>query len=196
MLDLFAVFTTGGIVLWVHSPIPGFKYQEVISSVMQAIITEATFLASSMIFGALELRWIIQRDLGLIFLAANQKILPLTYIPQLMEQTRNYFVKRYGDSLRANPYAVISDFEEPFLKLCRLVEENDKNGKASAAKDQKKSKGKSPAAAGSKKQQRDWGDKISKTALTVYTHIRQLLFTFDIVVGYETTCILRLVGPP
>lgn len=166
MLDLFAIFTTGGIVLWIYSPIPSFKCQELLSSVMQAIITEATFLANSMILGALELHWVIQRDLGLIFLAAHQKILPLTYIPQLMEHVKNLFVKRYGDSLGLKPFAAISDFEEPFLKLCRLVEESDKGCKTSVVRDQKKSsKVKKSATTESKKQQRDWGDKVNKTAL-------------------------------
>jgi hypothetical protein len=75
MLDLFAVLSTGGIILWSYSPYK-HDYGAVIVEIMRVAIIEATCTENSILIGALEVKWTVHHDLGLLFLVMPELILP------------------------------------------------------------------------------------------------------------------------
>lgn len=82
MLDLFAVFTTGGIILWSYSPAaigvtPANNYCKVISHIMHSVVIDGTALGTSMVLDTLCLHWSIHQDLGLVFLVVSLILLSL-----------------------------------------------------------------------------------------------------------------------
>jgi len=67
MLDLFAIFTAGGIILWVHTtPFSKNDYRSIINAYIRA--SSLMVIEEKMVLGSLELRWTQHRDLGLHFL--------------------------------------------------------------------------------------------------------------------------------
>lgn len=79
MLNLFAVFTTGGIILWSYSPAVvgaggGCEYREVMTRIMQSVIIEGTATGNSMVLDNLCLHWALHRDLGLVFFVPSHPV--------------------------------------------------------------------------------------------------------------------------
>lgn len=68
MIDLFAVISTGGIILWAHPVGTLNDYTEVLARFMKDVMIEATIEGSSMICGVYEVHWSIHRELQIIFL--------------------------------------------------------------------------------------------------------------------------------
>lgn len=67
MLDLVAVLTTGGVLLWAHSAF-NQDYQHVITRVIEKVLIETTAVGTVLAIGPLEVRWTIHHELGLLFL--------------------------------------------------------------------------------------------------------------------------------
>lgn len=68
MLDFFAVFTTGGIILWAStSPLPP-SYRSIIDQIMQAVIIDGTIMETFMVLETFRLHWLCDYELGLVYL--------------------------------------------------------------------------------------------------------------------------------
>jgi signal recognition particle receptor subunit alpha len=111
MLDLFTVLTSGGIVLFQKSQLssqsaPTYLVDRLISDVfVQERSSEKEYAKDGY-----TVKWTFANELGLIFVAAYQKILELTWVDELLVAVKKMFVKLYADSLkRGDTTAVISD---------------------------------------------------------------------------------------
>lgn len=71
MLDLFAVVSTGGVVLWMHSA-QDRDVRAVVSQFMQLVVIDNAVAGSTLVLGALELRWTIHHELCLVFLVSRR----------------------------------------------------------------------------------------------------------------------------
>ena len=111
MLDLFTILTSGGIVLFHESQgsaqsAPSYLIDRLISDVfMQQRSSDKEYAQDGY-----TVKWTFANELGLIFVAAYQKILALTWVDDLLVAVKRMFTKLYGDSLKAGDMAaVISD---------------------------------------------------------------------------------------
>lgn len=114
MLDLFTVLTSGGIVLFQRSQAassastsaPTYLINRVISDVfMQERSSEREYAKDGY-----TVKWTFANELGLIFVAAYQNILELTWVDELLVIVKRMFVKLYADSLtKGDTQAVIND---------------------------------------------------------------------------------------
>jgi signal recognition particle receptor subunit alpha len=111
MLDLFTVLTSGGIVLFQKSQAashsaPTYLIDRLISDVfMQERSSDKEYARDGY-----TVKWAFANELGLIFVAAYQKILELTWVDELLLIVKRMFVKLYADSLkRGDTTAVIAD---------------------------------------------------------------------------------------
>jgi signal recognition particle receptor subunit alpha len=111
MLDLFTVLTSGGIVLFQRSQAssssaPVYLVDRLISDVfMQGRSSNKEYAKDGY-----TVKWTFVNELELIFVAAYQKMLELTWVDELLSAVKRMFVKSYADSLkRGDTTAVISD---------------------------------------------------------------------------------------
>ncbi|KAJ9525645.1 hypothetical protein QJQ45_003328 [Haematococcus lacustris] len=139
MLDLFAVFTRGGALLWTlqftalrHSPV------EALNSLIRTCLLEErsgvnTFTFTPKTGAAQALKWSFHNGLGLVFVAVYQKALSLMYVDELLATAKLEFVTHH---YKVNAYS-FPEFEVAFrhmLKDCEQRADAARKGTAVALK--------------------------------------------------------------
>ncbi|KAJ1921501.1 hypothetical protein H4219_000538 [Mycoemilia scoparia] len=142
MLDAFTIATKGGIVLW-SKPDSNFTHKNEANDPVNDLIK--TVLIQNARTGDQSQRsftteyhsvqWTFANDLGLIFVAAYQKILQLTYITELLQKVKKRFVELFSDRLKNAIYQkkdseedqVFEEFNftDSFASILRAVEKKD-----------------------------------------------------------------------
>eukprot|EP00128_Syssomonas_multiformis_P013455 Colp12_sorted_trinity150504_noHs@15877 len=128
MLDLFAVFTKGGIVLWSYrglNPVVGSP----MNSLVRYVLEQRAGGNNSMVDGVHTLQWTFVNELNLVFVVAYQKILQLAYINELLEAVKAMFVETYSDLVKSNNYMhpSYSAFESKFNRTLTELEQRSKD---------------------------------------------------------------------
>lgn len=129
MLEIFTIFTKGGIVVFTfHGPFYSPQGQPINDLIQQVLIeerggTNKQFEAANT---SLALQYKLDNPSKLIFAAAYQKILAdkITYVPQFLENVQKYFVAKFGETIKANPFAKV-DFTDAFNRILRETERAD-----------------------------------------------------------------------
>ncbi|KAI8147149.1 signal recognition particle, alpha subunit, N-terminal-domain-containing protein [Fennellomyces sp. T-0311] len=123
MLDLFAILSKGGFVLWQKTFIP------VMGSPIDALIKDVLIeeRAGTNIFykDSYALKWTFANEADLVFVVAFQKILQLQYVDELLETVKQVFLKTFQHNIGGNNGidGDYTSFEDTFNKLLRQLEE-------------------------------------------------------------------------
>ncbi|EER29946.1 signal recognition particle protein, putative [Coccidioides posadasii C735 delta SOWgp] len=123
MLDSFEIITTSGVVLWSRSyaPVGAHIVNDLISTVF---IEEKIHLPDSGAEGTAHqqykkekytLRWTRSKDLGLLFVAVYQSLLHLSWIDELLENTKTIFIDLYKEQLKGSKHRVVEYPFDPYF---------------------------------------------------------------------------------
>ncbi|UZJ51793.1 hypothetical protein CBS101457_001113 [Exobasidium rhododendri] len=100
MLDHFSIFTRSGLVLWSKSFTPaipasttGSSYSHPIDSLIRSAFLEDRLSSDRYEKEGYTLQWTLANDLELVFVVIYQRILQLTYIPQLLSTVKEVFLE-------------------------------------------------------------------------------------------------------
>ncbi|GAA6062206.1 hypothetical protein JCM10212_006487 [Sporobolomyces blumeae] len=107
MLDHFTILTQGGLVLWSRSFTPSPSPCDAL--IREALIEQRTSVAASSSSSSVSrwdkdahsLLWLLDNSLDLVFVAAYQRILSLSYVPDLLELVKRQFLKQYRSTVEA-----------------------------------------------------------------------------------------------
>ncbi|XP_065192119.1 signal recognition particle receptor subunit alpha-like [Sycon ciliatum] len=122
MLDLFTIFTKGGMVLWFFRGTNSMLTQPVNSLIENSIIMQRTRTADD----SLAFKFKVDSELGVVFLLAHQKILLLNYADKLLDDVQVAFKQRFasafseGDEAEQNDY---SSFDSDFQMVLQAAEQ-------------------------------------------------------------------------
>uniref|UniRef100_A0A7S0VHA4 Signal recognition particle receptor alpha subunit N-terminal domain-containing protein n=1 Tax=Polytomella parva TaxID=51329 RepID=A0A7S0VHA4_9CHLO len=132
MLDYFAVFSRGGILLWAlqfaagrHSPVEALNCL-VKSCLLEERSGENTFTFTPASGSPQALKWTFHNGLGLVFVAVYQKALTLSYVDDLLKHVKEDFAAIY----KPNTYGY-KEFDHHFMKLMKDVESQANSQKRS-----------------------------------------------------------------
>ncbi|XP_055530129.1 signal recognition particle receptor subunit alpha homolog [Wyeomyia smithii] len=127
MLDLFTIFTKGGIVLWCFRGTNQFFAPPVNALIRSVILQERS---GSYDHDGLSLQFKLDNEFELVFVVAFQKILQLSYIDKFLSDVHLEFRDKYKNDLRVeNRNYSNYDFQQEFN---RLLEQAEKWGRLQA----------------------------------------------------------------
>lgn len=127
MLDLFTIFSKGGIVLWCFQDAAQGLTLSVNSLIKNVILQDRGGL-ESFTHEALTMKYRLDNEFELVFVVAYQKFLQLSYVDKLLNDIQMEFRNRYKDDLvKNNLYFNVEGFRDIFMKRLKQSEESDKN---------------------------------------------------------------------
>ncbi|KAK3693605.1 hypothetical protein B0T22DRAFT_401698 [Podospora appendiculata] len=136
MLDTFEILTTSGVVLWSRT------YAPVSPSVINHFIADVFIEEKSSVAAANDggsaatnppykydqhtLRWTLEKELGIIFVAVYRSLLHLSWIDKLVDNIRAIFVSLYGDQLKKPNTTIVEclKFDEYFDQQLQELEQS------------------------------------------------------------------------
>jgi len=128
MLDFVSIFTKGGILLWCYQG-AGLLDEElrhfrarVNAFVQDVLLREAAASGGGSAYesGSLAIKYRLDNEFELVFIAAYQKILPLLYMDKLLDELQLRFRDRYMQELKVSE----SQHSHVFLHVPFLQESN------------------------------------------------------------------------
>uniref|UniRef100_A0A0A9Y262 Signal recognition particle receptor subunit alpha n=1 Tax=Lygus hesperus TaxID=30085 RepID=A0A0A9Y262_LYGHE len=122
MLDLFTIFSKGGIVLWCFQSTSQIFTPSVNALIKSVILQERTGL-TSYDDGSLTLKYRLDNEFELVFVVAFQKILQLSYVDKFLDDIHLEFRDKYKNELSAGHLYDEFDFETRFRSVLRNCEE-------------------------------------------------------------------------
>ncbi|KAK9457131.1 SRP54-type protein [Dipodascopsis uninucleata] len=131
-MDLFTIFTTGGIVLWQK------KFQPVSPSIIDSLVADIFIEGrkrsgeeSSFTKDLYTVKWTTANDLGLIFVAVYQSLLRITFIDDLLYSVKKLFTTLYENELKKRDpsYLPVCKFDDYFnFRYAELEKQTTING--------------------------------------------------------------------
>jgi len=129
MLDLFTIFTKGGIVLWCFKGTNQFFGPSVNALIRSVILQERTG-SNAFEHNGLALQYKLDNEFELVFVVAFQKILQLSYIDKFLSDIHLEFRDKYKNDLQsATKNFQKFDFADAFE---RILEESENWGREQA----------------------------------------------------------------
>ncbi|KAM9481126.1 signal recognition particle receptor subunit alpha isoform 1-T1 [Clarias gariepinus] len=127
MLDFFAIFSKGGIVLWYFQGAGVTEsFTGPVNALIRSVILQERAGNSPFCHNALNLKYKLDNEFELVFVVGFQKILTLTYVDKLIDDVQLYFRDRYKNELeQQDALKFLTNcfkFDEDFFRLLRLVE--------------------------------------------------------------------------
>ena len=109
MLDFFTIFSKGGILLWCFKG-AGLLQKEweaftpAVNSFIKTVLLQEKSGNKTAQFesGSLALKYKLDNEFELVFIAAFQKMLPLLYLDKLLDEIQKRFRDRFENDLKAN----------------------------------------------------------------------------------------------
>lgn len=134
MLDLFTIFSKGGIVLWYYQGTAQlFTYS--VNELIKSIILQERGLTSAWNHNTLSLQYKLDNEFELVFVVAYQNILQLTYIDKFLDEIQLRFRDKYKQVIQSGQFNHnFSDFRIDFDATLRECEEEARLAKASGVK--------------------------------------------------------------
>ncbi|XP_014234558.1 signal recognition particle receptor subunit alpha homolog isoform X2 [Trichogramma pretiosum] len=126
MLDLFTIFSKGGIVLWYFQSTAQIFTPSVNALIKSVILQERT---GNQVYDheSLRLQYKLDNEFELVFVVAYQKILKLSYIDKFLNDIHLEFRDRYKSQLEKAQWFSNFDFQIPYEKTLVLAETWSKN---------------------------------------------------------------------
>ncbi|XP_075232372.1 signal recognition particle receptor alpha [Lycorma delicatula] len=122
MLDLFTIFSKGGIVLWCFQGTSQIFTPSVNALIKTVILQERTG-NNSFEHSALTLKYKLDNEFELIFVVAFQKILQLSYVDKFLDDIHLEFRDKYKEDLQNGRYFQDFDFSKCFKAVLQSSEE-------------------------------------------------------------------------
>ncbi|KAJ8280371.1 hypothetical protein GJAV_G00053740 [Gymnothorax javanicus] len=131
MLDFFAIFSKGGIVLWCfHGAGVTESFAGPVNALIRSVILQERSGSSSFTDNALSLKYKLDNEFELVFVVGFQKILTLTYVDKLIDDVQLHFRDRYKNELEQKGALKLLngsfEFGDEFQKLLREAEESSR----------------------------------------------------------------------
>ncbi|XP_055370930.1 signal recognition particle receptor subunit alpha homolog [Condylostylus longicornis] len=121
MLDLFTIFTKGGIVLWCFRGTKQLFAPSVNALIRTVILQERSGSFDS---DNLTLQYKLDNEFELVFVVAFQKILQLSYVDKFLTDVHLEFRDKYKNELQSASRNYMNyEFEQEFHKILELAEE-------------------------------------------------------------------------
>lgn len=141
MLDLFSIFSKGGILLWCFKgagllPKEWEAFTPTINELIKTVLLQERAVKKNYWeSGQLALKYKLDNEFELVFVIAYQKMLPLLYLDKLLDEIQLRFRDMFHDKLKSGQFfADYSGFSSEFSRTLRLVEEEAKLEKQTAKK--------------------------------------------------------------
>jgi len=126
MLDLFTIFSKGGIVLWCFqstSQISQLFVPSVNSLIKTVILQERTSSNNNYEQDSLSLKYRLDNEFDLVFVIAFQKILQLSYVDKFLDDIQLEFRDKYKNDLARKNYFMEFEFTKNFKEVLKSAEE-------------------------------------------------------------------------
>ncbi|XP_022109366.1 signal recognition particle receptor subunit alpha-like [Acanthaster planci] len=125
MLDLFTIFSKGGIVLWYFQGTCQ-AFESPVNALIKSIILQERGGSSSFNHGSLTLKYKLDNEFELIFVVAYQKILSLSYVDKFIDDVHLEFRDKYKEDLKIGSLFGKFDFTGEFERLLQLAEKESR----------------------------------------------------------------------
>lgn len=124
MLDLFTIFTKGGIVLWYFQG-TALSLTPAVNALIKSVILQERGGSNSYNHDALTLKFKMDNQYELIFVAVYQKVLQLAYVDKLLDQVLLAFRDRYKNELDVGALRSLN-FGQEFEGILQQLEEESR----------------------------------------------------------------------
>jgi len=129
MLDFFAIFTKGGILLWYFRapdilPSDWASFRPSVNSFIKSVLLQEMAAKNSTYEtgGTLALKYKLDNEFELVFVAGYQKMLPLSYLDKLLDEIQLRFRDKYLHDLKESSFFRSFDFAAEFEEERRRAE--------------------------------------------------------------------------
>lgn len=144
MLDLFSIFSKGGILLWCFKgagllPKEWEAFTPTINELIKSVLLQERAVKKNYWeSGQLALRYKMDNEFELVFVIAYQKMLNLHYLDKLLDEIQLRFRDMFQDNLKAGKFLEdFSGFGPEFTRTLRFVEEESRIEKMAQQKPRK-----------------------------------------------------------
>jgi len=124
MLDLFTIFSKGGIVLWYFQSTSQVFTPSVNALIKSIVLQERG--ADHFTHDSLALKYKLDNEFELVFVVAYQKILQLSYVDKFLSTVQQEFRDKYKNDLQQGTISRSFDFEVNFDNILRNAENESK----------------------------------------------------------------------
>lgn len=124
MIDLFCIFTTGGLILW-YKTFVSMKFEGLINNLIKNILMDEKRNQEYYIQSGNVIRWKVVNDSGLIFVVSYQETYSILYVDRLIDLVVKDFLNNYQGKLKkiGNVYTDKPDYNGTFMKLLKIWEQ-------------------------------------------------------------------------
>ncbi|KAJ8966140.1 hypothetical protein NQ314_003719 [Rhamnusium bicolor] len=122
MLDLFTIFSKGGIVLWCFQSTNQIFTSSVNALIRNVILQERTGV-NTFDHNGLSLQYKLDNEFDLVFVVAYQKILQLSYVDKFLNDIHLEFRDKYKNELTDGKYFLEYDFVDTYNDTLQAAEE-------------------------------------------------------------------------
>ncbi|XP_054261334.1 signal recognition particle receptor subunit alpha homolog [Macrosteles quadrilineatus] len=123
MLDLFTIFSKGGIVLWCFQ-VQGTSqiFTSSVNALIKSVILQERSGSNSFDHQSLTLQYKLDNEFELVFVVAYQKILKLSYIDKFLDDVHLEFRDKYKDDLQNARYFQEFDFKSNYSEVLKAAQ--------------------------------------------------------------------------
>ncbi|PZC82165.1 hypothetical protein B5X24_HaOG210973 [Helicoverpa armigera] len=121
MLDLFSIFSKGGIVLWCFQSTSEI-FSPSVNALIRSVILQERTGNNTFNHNALSLQYKLDNEFELVFVVAYQRILQLSYVDKFLNDVHLEFRDKYKNELQGGRHIMDFDFKTSFDKVLRDCE--------------------------------------------------------------------------
>ncbi|KAJ8719439.1 hypothetical protein PYW08_011614 [Mythimna loreyi] len=121
MLDLFSIFSKGGIVLWCFQSTSEI-FSPSVNALIRSVILQERSGNNTFNHNALSLQYKLDNEFELVFVVAYQRILQLSYVDKFLNDVHLEFRDKYKNELQGGRHIMDFDFKMTFDKVLRDCE--------------------------------------------------------------------------
>lgn len=125
MLDFFAIFSKGGIVLWCFQGTSQL-FTPSVNALIKSVILQERSGSNSFTHEALTLKYKLDNEFELVYVVAYQKILQLSYIDKFLSDIQLEFRNKYKDDLDTGSIYGSFDFSGDYERILFEIEQQSK----------------------------------------------------------------------
>ncbi|XP_045451853.1 signal recognition particle receptor subunit alpha homolog [Melitaea cinxia] len=121
MLDLFSIFSKGGIVLWCFQSTSDI-FSPSVNALIRNVILQERSGNNTFNHNALSLQYKLDNEFELVFVVAYQRILQLSYVDKFLNDIHLEFRDKYKNELQIGRHSMDFDFKTTFDKVLKQCE--------------------------------------------------------------------------
>ena len=123
MIDLFCIFTTGGLILW-YKTFVGNKFENLLNMLIKNILLDEKRNQEFYAFNGSIMRWRIMNDAGIVYVVCYQESYNVLYVDQLLDVVVKDFTENYINNIKklGKLYLDRPDYNDSFIQLLKKWE--------------------------------------------------------------------------